>query len=652
MRVAARPLGLSFEIASPPAAHPNRTDIGGFIGTIARRPSTASPRAMPAVLARWLRDLGFAAIGGAPADALEVDLESGAAFVRSLLAQAGAERPLLEAALSFSGLDSATAGSRAAQLDALVAACRSLSPLPAVLLDELIERGFAPRRLILGDELAAWLRLQRLANVPFAVESFEAFEHLFAWEQRPVLNRPIEPGDPLVATALGAAVRAFFSEGGRRCWIVRTGDPAPVFASARERFAACFPEARPISDADGPAGPDTDGRCVQLTGVARLIRSGLLADARVDPLPVDSQPAQWQGLEHAYGLSELSFACLPDLIDACAQDVPAVLAPVPETAAPEGFHDCVQPLSPVTPPAGRRLPAPRLNSLSLQVWRALVMRGLDLLGNSGRAYHRRDVQLLASLPLTGDGRDLPSGGDWVEWMAGTGWLDRGAEDGLLNDRLQLAYPWLITRASSVCPGGVEAPEGRLAGVFARGALQRGSFRSLAGQAVNGYIATEPVLDWTRAMQRQALTPLGPLALAERVCLIGPSPRGAQLRSDATCAAQAELRQGAVRRLLNVVMQAARTAGEEFAFEANGEALWASVRERLNDLGRVLLAAGALSTDGIPFAARCGRETMTQADLDAGRLIAEIELLAAQPIQRIVVVLALRDALPRAELRAA
>jgi len=50
--------------------------------------------------------------------------------------------------------------------------------------------------------------------------------------------------------------------------------------------------------------------------------------------------------------------------------------------------------------------------------------------------------------------------------------------------------------------------------------------------------------------------------------------------------------------------------------------------------------------------RCGRDTMTQADLDAGRLIAEIELAPAQPVLRIVVVLALRDTQPLASVRAA
>ena len=113
----------------------------------------------------------------------------------------------------------------------------------------------------------------------------------------------------------------------------------------------------------------------------------------------------------------------------------------------------------------------------------------------------------------------------------------------------------------------------------------------------------------------------------------------------TLAANPLLRAGAVRRLINVVMAQARQVGEDLAFEPNGESLWEEVESRLNDLGRLLIAVGAVSSDAgkNAFLARCGRTTMTQNDIDAGRTLVEIELVPAQPIVRIVVVLDLRDA---------
>jgi phage tail sheath protein FI len=154
------------------------------------------------------------------------------------------------------------------------------------------------------------------------------------------------------------------------------------------------------------------------------------------------------------------------------------------------------------------------------------------------------------------------------------------------------------------------------------------------------------------LTRQVLrTPLGEMSLVERICLLGPGADGPVLLSDVSASADFPTRAASVRRLINVVVQAAQRMGGEFAFEANGEALWSRVRESLSDLLRALTAAGALNNDGVPFTVRCGRDTLRANDLDAGRLIATVELQPAQPITRIVVVLNLRDAGPASALAA-
>jgi len=50
--------------------------------------------------------------------------------------------------------------------------------------------------------------------------------------------------------------------------------------------------------------------------------------------------------------------------------------------------------------------------------------------------------------------------------------------------------------------------------------------------------------------------------------------------------------------------------------------------------------GAFSSDA--FEVRCDRSTMTQVDLDAGRIIAQVQFTAASPIERITVVLAMDE----------
>jgi len=633
--------GLSFELGAPAASHPLRSDIACFVGTVARRRAglVTGPQLLPVVLQRWLVSHQVSSVGGLPLARLRVALDTPARFSQSLLAQAGGvdERSSLA---HF--LERHTASSDQQPLFAsLLQACRELSPLPEALVEDLRQREFHPGGLLLGNELAAWTRVQRLLNLPVRLDSFEAFSSLFAWDQRGVRDRTVRVADPVVATPLGVALRAFFGEGGRRAWVVRTGDPSALFESAVSRFAACFPEADQGNDYD-----NDDDRCPQLPGIRRQVKLGipvgLLGSAQAPALSA----TDWVGLEHVYGLPEVSFALLPDLVDACAQPLSGDVPPADVISSEERFVDCVADVAPPTQPAGRRLAPPRLNSRALEVWRQLQLRALHLLDNPGRAHARRDVQLLASLPLLGDGRELPAPSQWVPWMARTpGWLrcTGVADDALLSDRLQLAYPWLITADSGDAQGGVEAPEGSLAGVLARNALERGAYRSAATRPLLRYQDSAPSLPWTQVQQEATWTPLGALTLAERVCLLGPSPGGPQLLSDVSCSADPRTRQAAVRRLINVVIQSARRAGDDFAFEPNGERLWARVRDRLNDLMRSLLNAGALSTDGTPYSVRCGRDTMQQRDIDDGRLIVQIELQPAQPVQRIVVVLNLRDA---------
>jgi len=618
----AKRLGLSFEVAPPPASHPNRTDIACFVGAVARRRAPADRRIMPAVLARWLTDNGFQRLGGLPVGTLPVSLSDRRDFESSLRAAVSAEQRE-----SLSSLFQRTDRPRLARL---VEACRDLTTLTDDLVESLRVRGFYPGGLLAEDELDAWLRIQRLHGLPVSFESFSEFERLFAWEARGVMDRPLEAGDPVVASSLGMAVRAFFEEGGRKCYVIRCGDPSRLFDSVPERFAAF-----------NGRGED---RSPQLPGVSAEFRRGLLAAVKTSSAPVSGHAGDWVGIEHVYGLQDTSFVCLPDLVDACAEPVPREIAPPEAVATPESFRECAQDSNPEAPAVGRRLPPPRVNSLGLDCWQRLIEHVLEILDNGGRAFHRRDVQFIVSLPLTGEGRGQPENAGWLQWMS----VDGGR---IASARVQLAYPWLETRESADCAGGVEAPEGTLAGILARSALALGSYRSAARQPVNRFLGTEPSLEWSRAVQDELQTPFGPMTFAERVCLLGPSPRGAHLLSDVTCARDPWLRQGAVRRLINVVLQAARQAGDEFAFEPSGEALWGRVRERLSDLGRVLVDAGALSTDGASFVVRCGRDTMTQNDIDSGRLVAEMELLPAQPVQRIVVVLSLKDAQPLAALRA-
>src|SRR5205085_5397659 len=91
-----------------------------------------------------------------------------------------------------------------------------------------------------------------------------------------------------------------------------------------------------------------------------------------------------------------------------------------------------------------------------------------------------------------------------------------------------------------------------------------------------------------------------------------------------------------------ILRAARRIGESLVFEISGERTWARLRAQMESLLIALYEDGALRGDTASdaFQVRCDRSTMSQADIDAGRLIAQVQLEAASPIDRIAVVFAL------------
>ena len=100
----------------------------------------------------------------------------------------------------------------------------------------------------------------------------------------------------------------------------------------------------------------------------------------------------------------------------------------------------------------------------------------------------------------------------------------------------------------------------------------------------------------------------------------------------------ELRQLPVRRLLRRVQ---RGLLEELAFVAhvpNDEALWSTVRRRAEEVLLPFWREGALPGATFEEAcfARCDRTTMTQADVDAGRVVVLVGVAPLRPAEFVLV----------------
>ena len=79
-------------------------------------------------------------------------------------------------------------------------------------------------------------------------------------------------------------------------------------------------------------------------------------------------------------------------------------------------------------------------------------------------------------------------------------------------------------------------------------------------------------------------------------------------------------------------------GETAVFQSSGPALWGRVQRFLQNLMTRLWSLNALDGDTVAnaFSVRCDRTTMTQNDLDNGRLIAYVTFTAASLIETITV----------------
>lgn len=494
--------------------------------------------------------------------------------------------------------------------------------LPASVIDGLaaqrwlVRDASAPRGWVPGPWRTDADGIEALLQVPVALDNWAAFDALFAWDERPV-----RAGGPRrCATYLGAAVRSFFAHGGRRAVVVRAGDPWPVLEAAGGRAAA---------------------------------RGDRLA-ALLAPEAAAVDPATWRGLGHLFGLPEVALVAMPDLADACADDGEVVDVAVEAPSSPEVFVECSD-----GGEAGeqedvglRDLAPPRCDGAGFEAWRDALAAA-----RARFATHHREMELVAALPLPHAGvRSVEVSGtvwaqaDFAAWLERAEILRHDADDDPQGRPpaafVQFGWPWLKTRHSGDLPALLEPPDGLLAGLLARNALSRGTFRSVAGTPLPAVYGSEPVLDWSGV----AGTPSD--RLAARVCVAAPGADGWALRSDASASDVEPWRAGGVSRLFGAILRAARRAGESALFDANGPALWGRVRRSLEQTLLAFWREGALggATADEAFAVRCDRSTMSQNDLDNGRVRAEIAVLPVAAVERITVVLELTGAaLPAREV---
>ena len=140
-------------------------------------------------------------------------------------------------------------------------------------------------------------------------------------------------------------------------------------------------------------------------------------------------------------------------------------------------------------------------------------------------------------------------------------------------------------------------------------------RARSGAGATGLHLAD-VYDVVPALSREQTTvPTGGATLPERVSILAMTPSGLRALSDATTAADPRYRLAPGNRLVSVIVRAARTLGEDSAFEPSSEQTWADVRGRLGELLRALFQAGALQGGTVAEAFQCQLATIRQSKMN-------------------------------------
>ena len=195
----------------------------------------------------------------------------------------------------------------------------------------------------------------------------------------------------------------------------------------------------------------------------------------------------------------------------------------------------------------------------------------------------------------------------------------------------LYYPW-VTALDPLDPDGRReialAPSGYVAGICARSDVLHGVSKAPANEVVLGAIGFEKLLN---KAQQDVLNPEGVN------CFRFFEGRGYRLWGARTISSDPEWKYLSVRRYFAYLEHSIDRGTQWAVFENNNEALWSNVRRTIEDFLFNEWRNGALmgTKPEQAYFVRCDRSTMTQNDLDNGRLVCLIGIAVVKPAEFVI-----------------
>lgn len=198
----------------------------------------------------------------------------------------------------------------------------------------------------------------------------------------------------------------------------------------------------------------------------------------------------------------------------------------------------------------------------------------------------------------------------------------------------LYYPWIrVTNPGAatdpLAPREIDLPpSGAVCGIYARNDVQRGVWKAPANETVTGAIGLQRDVHFG---EQEVLNPIGVN------CIRALPNRGIRVWGARTLSSDPEWKYVNIRRYF-LYLESSIDRGTQWAvFEPNGEALWANVRNTVSDFLYNEWISGALlgTKPDEAFFVHCDRSTMTQNDLDNGRLICLVGVAAIKPAEFVI-----------------
>ncbi|QIB76118.1 phage tail sheath family protein [Halogeometricum borinquense] len=190
------------------------------------------------------------------------------------------------------------------------------------------------------------------------------------------------------------------------------------------------------------------------------------------------------------------------------------------------------------------------------------------------------------------------------------------------------YPWVnvldpVTNREKLVP-----PGGHIAGIYSRTDQEHGVHKAPANETLRGIVGLQHNI--TKGEQ-DVLNPKG------INCIRSFQGRGIRVWGARTTSSDPEWKYLNVRRLFLFIEQSIQEGTQWAVFEPNEQDTWGRIRQSVTNFLRTVWRNGGLQgqSEDDAFYVKCGEETMSEDDIDNGRLIVEIGVAPVKPAEFVI-----------------